>query len=70
MEYEFKEGDIVQIHPESDYTHQAPDGMKGKINYICGGTHPYMVRWDNGSANGYRSKDLILISGEPQYEIY
>ena len=70
-EYEFKVGDIVKIHPSSDYKQQAPDGIKGKIYQLqTGSSHPYIIRWDNGYANGYRDKDLILISGEPQYEIY
>jgi len=45
--------------------------MEGTITKInLHPTFPYQVRWSNQTGNGYGNKDLILISGEPQYEIY
>lgn len=70
MEYEFKIGDIVKIHVNSEYynenTHYNPRNMSGEIVEINGvdsdDIHNISVKWNNNNKNHYNKDDLELIT--------
>lgn len=56
----------VKISPESGYYYMGdasnPKDVVGTvIEFRENGDHPIRVRWDNGTTNSYRYKDLIIV---------